>query len=499
MAKRSSGYAQLELELPRRKDLSHRQLELTPAKKGECSPWTGRWSSRSVSMGSISAMSASPHIDSDIKRKGFVRWRRHGMSLLSSDTGNALGIDVSEVLERVAKDDPTNVELKAMVEQVEQSQEKTSNLEIHDLIAAGCSIEDISLVIYDMLQGNALPNFLPHVTLDQDGGLDRIEALWYWQKYIWCTFSFACAALNYAMLVSLNWSVFCSVWYNWEPGLNDHLNSAQREALEEVERDLFQSIAFTTTRQRFLAIASIIATCEMFGVVYLLFFALRQISRFASNGGFAKAHKSEYRAYRAIESLFRETIPLMGTFSAIKLVYAVHPALLYQQFVNSVEECGCCRPFGPPGMIQMVWFVVSRLMLGSVAVMAFGVKLVVISAKLVNPNSCGIRAWAEVLALMNQCIGSVRLEQQLQDRLFLFIFGGNDAEFQDDERALRNVYRCRVAKQVWTEFAIEKRQYVKAITLLTTFNHYDLQTLLMEDTAVPIASYVGGGSEPLSF
>lgn len=451
-----------------------------------------------MSKGSVGAQ--SPQMNAAMKRTGFLRSRRRGLSLLSSNAGKVLGFDVGDILEKVVQDDPTNVELKAMVQQGQE----TRDIGIHDLINAGCGIEDISLAIYEVLQDEALPNFLPHVMLDQDGGLDRIQALWYWQKYIWWILSFSCIVLNYAMLLSLNWSVFKSVAYNWEPNIHEPLtmasalNSAQREALKEVEGDLFHSIPTTVSRHRFLAIASIIATSEMIGALVLLCFAARQILRFMTNGGVTKAHKSEYRAYRALESLFREIVPLMSTFSAIKLVYAIHPALLYSQFVNSVEECGCLRTYlgqpGTVGAIQMVWFVFTRLLLGSIAVMAFGVKLIVISAKLVNPSYCWVRSWMEVLALMNNCIGSVRLEQQLQDRLFLFIFGGNDAEFQDDERALRNVYRCRVTKQIWKEFWVEKREFIKAIAFLTTLNHYDLQTLLIEDTSVHITSFMGDKS-----
>merc|ERR1712241_712435 len=117
--------------------------------------------------------------------------------------------------------------------------------------------------------------------------------------------------------------------------------------------------------------------------------------------------------------------------------------------------------------MQKLWFLVSRLLLGGVAVMAFAVKLIVVSCKLVGPSYCCLRQWAGVFALMNNCIGSVSLEQELQERLFLFMFGGNDAIYQDDERALRNVYRCRVVKQIWTEFWTTKRDFFKALAFLS--------------------------------
>merc|ERR1712151_231044 len=77
-------------------------------------------------------------------------------------------------------------------------------------------------------------------------------------------------------------------------------------------------------------------------------------------------------------------------------------------------------------------------------------------------------------------MGCVVMEIVLQDRLFLFAFGGQDAEYRDDEDALKNVYEARLGKQIWSEYW-ENGYRFKALVLLATFDHYDLQNLMVEE------------------
>merc|ERR1712217_65674 len=75
-------------------------------------------------------------------------------------------------------------------------------------------------------------------------------------------------------------------------------------------------------------------------------------------------------------------------------------------------------------------------------------------------------------------MGIVIVEILLQDRLFLFVFGGQDAEYRYDEDGLKKVYEARLAKQIWDCYWVRGERF-KAIVLLATFDHYDLQRLLI--------------------
>jgi len=85
------------------------------------------------------------------------------------------------------------------------------------------------------------------------------------------------------------------------------------------------------------------------------------------------------------------------------------------------------------------------------------------------------------------------MEIVLQDRLFLFMFGGRDATYKEDQLAYKNVYECRVAKTIWETYWHGKvagnpggrRQRLKALVMLATFDHYDLQMLVMDRFDAP--------------
>merc|ERR1712190_376250 len=100
--------------------------------------------------------------------------------------------------------------------------------------------------------------------------------------------------------------------------------------------------------------------------------------------------------------------------------------------------------------------------------------------KMTHPNYSMLYRVGNAFALMNQCMGVVIMEIVLQERLFLFVFGGSDAAYEDDEDALKNVYESRLAKQIWTDYW-EKGNRFQAIVYLATFDHYDLQMLLIKD------------------
>jgi hypothetical protein len=92
------------------------------------------------------------------------------------------------------------------------------------------------------------------------------------------------------------------------------------------------------------------------------------------------------------------------------------------------------------------------------------------------------------------------METVLQDRMFLLIFGGRDATYQDDEQAFKNVYHARLAREIWVQywkggeggenlpskFSERCISKLKALVLLTTLDHYDLQSLLIENDDIDL-------------
>ena len=82
---------------------------------------------------------------------------------------------------------------------------------------------------------------------------------------------------------------------------------------------------------------------------------------------------------------------------------------------------------------------------------------------------------------MIQAVGIVLLDRVWFERLFLFLFGGGDADLQMEERALKRVYIARIAEAVYRTHWVHGGSPLRCCVILGTFDHLDLQRLVLED------------------
>lgn len=380
------------------------------------------------------------------------------------------------------------------------------------------TVQELAAVIYDKFQEEELPNFIPHVRLNQDGGLERLEEIWNPQKYIWCILITASVSFNLAWLIIMNWAIFKSIIFNtvhqdqaifssfFSGNVAEGLRSVRNvtegfpnsgvESMHAFRKsaemaDMFKHIEDADTRAKVLTVAGAVASFE---VIYILWYMVHVVNRLVV---FAFG-TSEFGSYDAVMELVRLQIPQMSTFSALKLIGRVHPALVYNEFLHFYSHTRFgYTPLGQKSRFAfvavLIWFVLSRLFLALTAVAAFAVKVLAVGFRFINPHISWTARFAPVIALLNNCMGIVLFERLLQDRLFLFVFGGQDTEYQDQERALLHVYQCRIAKKIWTSCWL-RGERLKAVVLLVTLDHYDLQRLLIDDLNNTASPKSGGGS-----
>merc|ERR1712137_312373 len=98
-----------------------------------------------------------------------------------------------------------------------------------------------------------------------------------------------------------------------------------------------------------------------------------------------------------------------------------------------------------------------------------------------QPQGSMLFTWFYTCSFLNQCMGIVYLDDILQERLFLFIFGGADAEFQDEERVLKHVYMARLMRACWNAFGDGFLARGKGFLMMTTLDHYDIQKLIINE------------------
>lgn len=245
---------------------------------------------------------------------------------------------------------------------------------------------------------------------------------------------------------------------------------------DQAQMGIYSQIQDVHRRGTILKLAGMVGTWEVLWVLAIMLKALNELRVFLCD-------RSEYRQFRYATDLFEESLPILSTFSLLKMLRHVHPSLI----AGDYSECMQQRSWLPGTTLGMllttVYFALTRLFLAVLAIGAFAMKLLAVGLKLIDPSYKFLEVFMQSFLLMNQCMGCLLVERLLQDRIFLFIFGGSDTDFREDELALKNVYRCRVAKQIWEEFWVKAKRFQgwKAFVVFMTLDHFDLQMLLIND------------------
>jgi len=354
---------------------------------------------------------------------------------------------------------------------------------------SGLDLEEITHFVYNHLQDQALPNFGKFLLLDEDGGLDRVHMLWNNQRIVWAIVLFGSVIMNVLYILQSNWVVF--------QGFSSHVMAANPQDIDDIaktiedmgqgsdENGIFGNIQDSHRRGLILQMAGIVGTVEVVWMALRVLRAILQCARYV-------CAVDEYRQYRAGLHFFRESLPALSTFSVLKSVAFVHPSLLASSYYEMLQErqCGCFKKCcssrvaeGFQTLLVTLFFVLTRMLVGAMAVAAFAMKLTAVGLKLTNPKYKFMGCFVSTALLMNQCMGAVMIEHLLQDRIFLFIFGGMDTDFRPDELALKGVYQCRLAKQIWEHYYVNAPRFSgwKAIVVMATLDHFDLQMLLIND------------------
>jgi len=361
--------------------------------------------------------------------------------------------------------------------------------EVDILKESGLDLEEITRFVYDHLHEETLPNFGKFLLLDEDGGLDRVHLLWYKERIFWAIVLFGSVSMNVFYILNSNWLVF--------QGFSSHFIASNPQSIGDIEEtiqdmgqgsddnDIFGRIQDKHRKGLILQMAGVVGTVEVIWMVLQLLRALYQCGVYFFSS-------DEYTQYRTGFNFFNQLLPALSTFSVLKSVKFVHPALLASSYYEMLQQrsCGCFRRCCPPqvadglqtGMMTL-FFIITRVLVGAMAVAAFAMKLTAVGLKLIDPKYKFLGCFFSTALLMNQCMGAVMIERLLQDRIFLFIFGGSDTDFRPDELALKGVYQCRLAKQIWEHYYVQAPRFSgwKAIVVMATLDHFDLQMLLIND------------------
>eukprot|EP00747_Dinoflagellata_sp_TGD_P162091 gnl/TRDRNA2_/TRDRNA2_179302_c0_seq1.p1 gnl/TRDRNA2_/TRDRNA2_179302_c0~~gnl/TRDRNA2_/TRDRNA2_179302_c0_seq1.p1 ORF type:complete len:617 (+),score=108.81 gnl/TRDRNA2_/TRDRNA2_179302_c0_seq1:98-1948(+) len=323
-------------------------------------------------------------------------------------------------------------------------------------------------------------NMLSYLSLDVDGGLDKIGDLFPYEdtkgqrlNRILTSFS------RLAMIISNAVLIFYTTILNLE-GVKQYYKGANMDMWPPYFKQYMDLAGENVSVVGVFQLAMVSVT-ELFGVSALTIMGTMNLIYFV-------VHRSKpNRLYDSFSALFYgfQTFYAIATFSCLKLIGLAHPSLIYRYFQEEMA-----RPvFGFSRMSQIAqstFFVTTRLLAVVLGMAAFGVKLMMTSVQLLLPNDpdwptiSSLWKWALIAQLLVHVMYAVNMEKVLLERMLSVVTTGQDSEAEFEEIVVRNVYVARIAQVIYQVY-FEQGRYLAFVVVLMSFDDRDMQLLLLNE------------------
>lgn len=188
----------------------------------------------------------------------------------------------------------------------------------------------------------------------------------------------------------------------------------------------------------------------------------------------------EMLKWARLSSLMHKQIPGIARFSALRMLYYVTPTVLMSQYyqelyicnenyANATSNVGRFRAVSP--LFRSVIITVIYLIFGFDA---FLVKYRMASGYIMETRVTVTTLMGAFVFLL-QILGVVNLRSFVKDRLFLFIFAGEDGNLNIHEKSRWEVWLCILTKRIFAEFGL-----FKGLVVMLGFDDYDFQRLVLD-------------------
>ena len=172
-----------------------------------------------------------------------------------------------------------------------------------------------------------------------------------------------------------------------------------------------------------------------------------------------------------------EIFPELSSFSAMRLLHFATPSVVLCDVYSFAAYAGSRAELDGYATGLRLWFVfvLKKLMCLVVGIDAFLFKVRVAYSD-IHKHELGPWSFLSLTMFIVQVLGIVQLSIFVRDRIFLFIFGGEDSIMQPAERALKNIWLAMVVRKLYQLF-----EWPEATAILMTFDEDDFQKLVLNE------------------
>lgn len=333
----------------------------------------------------------------------------------------------------------------------------------------GGTLDDAIKSYWSKFAKDEKPNILAEggVHIAKDSGLSDVDELLY-------CFQFVTAGMSVAFIIANIYMIFkgdlSMVFGLTDMGPPEFLLSSW------LVKHWFGSVAGTLFGGH---LSKLVPLVEWLYLVYLIGLVLGKL--ILVNCSSRATDDDERKRWMRVSQIFWDYIPQLTCFSAMRLLYFVTPTVVSTQayvIVYLVQH--------RYNLAQNGWHKLRAVMplVKYIALLAFAILVGLdsflvkyrMAERFINQEKIDFHGFLGTVIFLTQVLGVVNLNWFVRERLFIFIFGGEDGNLDSDENARIAVWNAILAKKIYTEFGP-----LRGTIVMLGFDDYDFQSLVLDD------------------
>lgn len=313
--------------------------------------------------------------------------------------------------------------------------------------------------VYDPDEGEDYDVFFDDVQFARDGGFNEVSTLFQVDRFAWALLQIGCVVLNLAVIIPSSISTLSATLDELlvEPdGMSRHLL-------------LNNLIGVFISGDRRAKPAALLAILELGMLLFhLCHLAWNLFSLFRT---------SDVVRWYPLATILWDTVPALGSFSAMKSLHFVTPKIFIPEFTRRLRLFYDDR--NASQMLKLCQFLGARLVHAFVGMEAFMIKFI-IAAEAHRSAASFFGALFVASAFLNQLLGVVDVSKFAQKRLFTFIFGGEDSFVDDYEKKVAKTWQAMLVMRMWERSKDYKPRLAWFLAVSLAYSDMDFQKLTLD-------------------
>jgi hypothetical protein len=327
--------------------------------------------------------------------------------------------------------------------------------------------------------------YFKYLQIAKDGGLSEItgtkgeaDNLWSPTRYISAFTAILFMFGNTAYVVYVDLSIMFgrrSVY-----GVDDYLISSTFISGINAALNWISGVFGSRRHNFFDTPAKLIASVELLLLMVLwvrVFWALGQMLSGSLGSCFPRLHRLRWYA---AQNLFFNLVPMIGVYSSLLMLFPAAPKVFIQDmftylFYRETDSKSYYR--------DMAWLLVSRAVCFVIGFDSFLVKFregataFIVSTPDSNKTHFEFAYFIGAAALLNQILGVVQLNWMIRERLFRFVFAGEDGVMSSGEMVKKDTWNAQIAERLFNAY----KNPIDKFVMLLTFSDDDFQRLTLHE------------------